>query len=79
MRFRFADSLTNKKSYPERSHWIKDSSYMMVVMKYICSGCGNRSASKDNYCSYCGARMDEEVNEVQEVKDGVIISINKED
>lgn len=59
MRFRLADGLKDKDHYPAHAHWEEESSWMMVVMKYRCSNCGNRSASKDNYCSYCGARMDE--------------------
>ena len=59
MRFRLADSLDNKVTRSAHAHWEDDMGKLMVVMKYRCSNCGNRSASKENYCSYCGARMDE--------------------
>lgn len=59
MRFRNVDKLTDKKDYPSHAHWIEDGK-LLVLMKYSCSACGNRSVYKDNYCSYCGAKMDEE-------------------
>ena len=41
----------------EESRWVLDGQRLGLVMKYKCDHCGNRSASKDNFCSYCGARM----------------------
>lgn len=79
MRLHEVDKLRRYAEEREHAHWILDGKPMVIVLKYKCSNCGNRSSKQDRFCSYCGARMDEEVNETQEVKDGVIISINRED
>lgn len=53
------DKLTKDPVPRVHAHWILDGGKMIIVNKYKCSNCGNRSAEKDNYCSYCGSRMDE--------------------
>lgn len=73
MRLRVADQL-RKAEERETSYWEEDT-HLGLLLKYRCHNCGNRSTEKDNFCSYCGARMIEKGNEVQEVKD----SINRED
>ena len=41
-----------------KAKWVVDGGRMVIVMKYKCSKCGNRSAEKTRYCSCCGARME---------------------
>ena len=63
-------------------HWVTVRNpmlYQTIPYAKVCSGCLTAFPYEMPYCGECGAKMDEEVNEVQEVKDGVIISINKED
>ena len=60
MRLRVGDKLRDYEiEHREHAHWIDDGGRLLVVLKYKCSNCGNRSAEKSNYCSFCGARMDE--------------------
>ena len=56
MRFELTERL-RKVGEREESRWVLDGQRLGLVMKYKCDHCGNRSASKDNFCSYCGARM----------------------
>ena len=56
MRLPKADKL-RKVSERDTAEWKLDGQRMAIVMKYKCSHCGNRSASRENFCSYCGARM----------------------
>lgn len=56
MRLPEADHL-RKVSERDEAEWVLDGARMQIVMKWKCSHCGNRSASKENFCSYCGARM----------------------
>ena len=82
MRLRNYDGLhsnTDFRETPNHSYWIEEKG-LNNIYKFICAHCGNRERHKANYCSYCGYIMDaDKGSETQEVKDGVIISINRED
>lgn len=56
MRLPMVDKL-RKVGEREEARWELDGERLGLVMKYKCSYCGNRSASKENFCSHCGARM----------------------
>lgn len=61
MRMRVGDKLRDYNiGFREHAHWIDDGGRMLIVQKYKCSNCGNRSSEKSNFCSFCGARMDED-------------------
>ena len=42
---------------PKHGHWVKSLDH---YDRYMCSVCGHlTNTESDNYCSYCGAKMDE--------------------
>lgn len=81
MRLRSFDKLlspTDFRDTPNHSFWLEEKG-LNNIYKFICAHCGNRERAKTNYCSFCGYVMDADTRtETQEVKDGVVISINKE-
>lgn len=63
MRMRIGDKLKDYSvGFRDHAHWIEDGGRLMIIQKYKCSNCGNRSAEKSNFCSFCGARMDEDAD-----------------
>jgi len=53
----------------EHAHWILDGQRMILVNKYKCSNCGERTSALDNYCKNCGCIMDEPVEGMAELKE----------
>lgn len=71
MRLKEADKLrrtTHRRETSDHSFWLEEKG-LVTVYKFICNQCGNREREKTNYCSYCGAKMDEE--ESHDNNDGI--------
>ena len=53
---------------PQTGHWIDDTD----KRAWKCSECGwwYRDWKRHNFCSYCGARMDQEPYDVSDINDG---------
>lgn len=46
----------------KHGHWVKSLDH---YDRYMCSVCGHLTyIESDNYCSYCGTKMDEVTNEI---------------
>ena len=55
------EALSSAQPEPKTGKWIQHSIYVGSDLEYYyaCSECDYRSWSQDNYCSVCGAKMEE--------------------